>query len=209
MWLHQYPASSVRAESWVFPDDFGHYSAVYKHGLAGFWSTFWHQSFRYVFEAPAIFWLRRQKIDLNSFQARITRISVSFACSGFMHACMSYTALGDKAPISGSFMFFILQPLGIMLQYYWLRYFRSTLLGKHCPAFIGYVANIVYVNAWLYFTAPLFVEDLSTGGWFLFEPVPISIFRGLGLGGRGEGWLAIYGRFAGWNNDGWRTGIVS
>jgi Membrane bound O-acyl transferase family len=209
MGLRENATFGVRSEAWMFPDDFGHYSSVCKHGLAGFWSTFWHQSFRYVFEAPALFWLRRKNIDLNTFQARLTRVVVSFVCSGFMHACLSYTAIGDKAPIMGSFMFFTLQPLGILIQYHWLHYFRSTALGKHCPAFIGYIANAVWVNTWLYFTGPLFIEDLSIGGWFLFEPVPISIFRGVGLGGPEEGLFTLHGRFASWRNDGWRTGIVS
>jgi hypothetical protein len=68
---------------------------------------------------------------------------------------------------------------------------------------------VIYVNTWLYFTAPLFIEDMALGGWFLFEPVPFSILRGLGFGAKDDGFYAMHGRILSWRRDGWRTGIVT
>jgi membrane bound O-acyltransferase family protein len=199
----------VRTEAWMFPDDFGHYSAVYQHGLGGFWSSFWHQSFRYVFETPALALIRVLNMDPRSIQARTIRICIAFVCSGFMHGCLSYSSVGESTSIHGSFLFFILQPIGIFVQYFWLRYFRSTTVSKHCPTIVGYIANIVFVNMWFYFTAPLFVEDLAIGGWFLFEPCAFSILRGLGLGAPDDGFNMMHGRWATWRVDSWRTGIAT
>jgi hypothetical protein len=207
--FHPLGQVATRRESWMWPDDFGSYLEIGRHGLAGFWSLFWHQSFRYVYETPALLVVNLLQIGQKEFKARVIRVFVSFTCSGLMHAGMSHTSIGQKSPFRGSFLFFMLQPFGIFLQYYWLQYFRSLPVASKCPKFVGALANIIFTNVWLYYTAPLFIEDMSTGGWFLFEPVPVSMFRGLGYGAHDDGWITLHGRFASFRFDSWRTGIVS
>jgi hypothetical protein len=207
--IHPRGQMAVRRESWMWPDDFGSYLKVARHGLAGFWSSFWHQSFRYVYETPALLLLKLLPMGPKDFKTRVVRVFISFACSGLMHAGMSYTSIGKTSPFRGSFLFFMLQPLGIFLQYYWQEYFKSVPIASKCPKFVGGLANIIFTNVWLYYTAPLFIEDLSKGGWFLFEPVPISLLRGLGYGAHDDGWITLHGRLASFRFDSWRTGIVS
>lgn len=209
MFVHNEATLGVKEETWMYPDDFGPYSSVGKFGLAGFWSIFWHQSFRYVFEAPAILVIRNTTIDPKSFNARVIRIFGSFFSSAFMHFSLSYSSIGPSRPFRGSFVFFMLQPFGILAQYYWIQWFQTSALSKSCPHWGGFAANIIYVNIWLYFTAPLFIEDAARGGWFMFEPIPISIFRGFGFGAKDDGWWTLHGRFATWRFDGWRSGIVT
>jgi len=62
----------------------------------------------------------------------------------------------------------------------------------------------------LYFTAPLLVDDFARGGIWLFEPVPFSLFRGLGLGSEGDGWWCCGGGLVEWRSgEGWwDTGIA-
>ncbi|KAL9122012.1 MAG: hypothetical protein Q9187_001437, partial [Circinaria calcarea] len=42
----------VRAEAWQYPDTYGSYRTVFTKGLAGWWGGWWHQTFRFGFEAP-------------------------------------------------------------------------------------------------------------------------------------------------------------
>ncbi|KAL1892730.1 hypothetical protein Sste5346_006813 [Sporothrix stenoceras] len=48
--------ASTAAQLWHYPSIFGSISQVLDHGLAGFWGSFWHQTFRYAFLAPTL-WL--------------------------------------------------------------------------------------------------------------------------------------------------------
>lgn len=47
---------STLAQLWQYPSIFGSVSQVLDHGLAGFWGSTWHQTFRYAFLAPTL-WL--------------------------------------------------------------------------------------------------------------------------------------------------------
>ena len=68
---------------------------------------------------------------------------------------------------------------------------KGTGLARKTPAWVGRGATFVYVHVWFYYTAHLLVDDFSKGGVFLFEPVPVSVFRGLGFGAEGDGWWCL------------------
>ncbi|KAK3202204.1 hypothetical protein GRF29_161g488396, partial [Pseudopithomyces chartarum] len=42
----------ARAEPWMYPATCGAYTLVLDKGLAGWWSGWWHQTFRFAFEQP-------------------------------------------------------------------------------------------------------------------------------------------------------------
>jgi Membrane bound O-acyl transferase family len=184
----------VTSEGWFWPEPFGPYSSVGKMGLSGFWASFWHQSFRLPFEGVWKLIKRFLQVDYASMGTSYLFIKscVIFATSGVMHAALSFTSVGQSTPLRGSFMFFALQPVGLLLHDYLLK--TLSRLGLFSEAsggrpWLRYSINLVVVNAWLILTAPLFVEDLSRGGLFLFEPLPISILRGLGFGNHDDGWI--------------------
>jgi hypothetical protein len=106
-------------------------------------------------------------------------------------------------------MFFMMQALGVTVQTTLVQLLKSAGVTQHVPKTIRRTANLVTTLVWMYFTAPLLVDDFARGGIWLFEPVPISIFRGLGLGPKGAGWWHWNG-FVEWRSgkSWWDSGIA-
>jgi hypothetical protein len=176
----------VRGEPWMYPPEWGNFKAVLDRGLAGWWGIWWHQTFRFAFEAPSKRLVGILKIDRRSLMGKILQLFIAFALSGSIHAAGSHTSIGDTRPIRGPFMFFILQPIGIMGQTLLAKALQNMGISNRMPIVVQQATNFVVVHIWLYYTAPLLIDDLAKGGTFLFEPIPFSISRLLGLGGRHE-----------------------
>lgn len=205
----------VRGEAWIYCDQFGSFSNVLDKGLAGWWGGWWHQTFRFGFESPSARLIEMLGWDRKSAKAKFLQLTVAFSLSGCLHACGSYTQLGDTRPLRGPFLFFILQIFGISFQLAATTLLAKLGLKDRSPRWAKRVVNFVYVHVWLYHTAPLLVDDFAKGGVWLFEPLPVSFFRGLGFGGKEDGWFPLVGRDTGgdlmrWHSgDGWlNTGIA-
>jgi len=66
----------LRAEAWMNPaDHFGSFSMVLDKGLAGWWGGWWHQTFRFAFEAPATALLGKMNINKRSAPGKPFRCS--------------------------------------------------------------------------------------------------------------------------------------
>jgi hypothetical protein len=176
----------VRGEPWMYPREWGNYSVVLDRGLGGFWGSWWHQTFRFAFEAPSRRVTELLHIDRKSLTGKVLQLFIAFALSGSIHASGSHTSIGDTRPIRGPFLFFILQPIGIIGQLVLAKILDSAGLAKRTPHLVRRAVNFLVVHLWLFYTAPLLIDDLAKGGTFLYEPVPFSIFRLLGLGGKNE-----------------------
>lgn len=61
------------------------------------------------------------------------------------------------------------------------------------PMWMRRAGNILFVGVWLWYTGPILADDFARCGVWLFEPIPISVFRGL----LGEGWWCWDGMWAG------------
>lgn len=193
---------SLRGESWMNPPDFyGDFSAVLDKGLAGWWGSWWHQTFRFAFEAPATALLAHYKIPKSSPKGKLLSLWIAFFLSGCLHASGSYTQLGTTRPLRGPMLFFLLQPLGILFQTY--------LPTKLLPKPLLRIYNLFFVGVWMYWTAPLLVDDFAKGGIWLYEPLAFSPLRILGLGANDEnGWDLWYGLvFWRRGKTWWDTGI--
>lgn len=188
----------LKGEAWMNPADmFGPLSNILDMGLGGFWSGFWHQVFRYVFEAPGTRLLDILKVKKKSAAGKLIGLAVAFTISGSIHACGSFTQLGDTRPIKGPFTFFLLQGAGITLEDLARDALKST--GVELPAAVKKVLNLSFALIWLYQTGPLMCDDFAQGGVWLFEPVPISLFRYLGFGVADARWLCWDSDFASWH----------
>ncbi|PNS18631.1 hypothetical protein CAC42_5170 [Sphaceloma murrayae] len=202
---------TVRAESWDHPDQFGSLSMVAKKGLAGWWGGFWHQTFRKGFEAPAEVVVTYFEIEKKSTLGRVVQLFVAFGLSGLLHACGSMTQIGQTRPLRGPGLFFLLQAVGISLEMGLKMGLKRIGLAQHIPVWVGGVGNFLYAHWWLYLTAPLLVDDFAKGGVWLFEPVPISLFRGpLGQGTREDSFWRWSGTIMSWHSGDtwWTTGIA-
>ncbi|KAL9130550.1 MAG: hypothetical protein Q9175_006995 [Cornicularia normoerica] len=192
---------------WLYPSFFGSLSQVYRKGLAGLWGQWWHQLFRYAFEQAGEFAGRTTGWEKKSQKGMLLRIAVAFACSGTLHACASYTTLGDTRPIYGSFGFFMLQPVGIIAQRTASGWMKSRGLRARIPARLRGIANLVVVAVWCYVVGPMVADELAATAIWLYEPLAVSPIRALG-GDRIWRWG---GRWVRWYSADrwWRSGLAS
>ena len=191
---------------WLYPPFFGPPSQIYRKGLAGLWGQWWHQIFRYGFEQAGEFAGRITGWEKMSQKGMLLRVAVAFACSGPLHACASYTTLGDTRPIYGSFGFFILQPVGILAQRAVSGWMKSRGLRARIPALLRGIVNVVVVVVWCYVVGPMIADDFAASGLWLYEPLPISPIRAL----RGDGFWRWGGRWVRWYSADrwWRSGLA-
>ncbi|KAF2226702.1 membrane bound O-acyl transferase family-domain-containing protein [Elsinoe ampelina] len=205
---HLFP---VRAEAWDHPDQFGPFSFVFTKGLAGWWGGFWHQTFRKGFEAPGQRAVEALGLEPRSLKGKVVQLFIAFGLSGLLHACGSMTEIGETRPLRGPFVFFLSQAVGITIEMGAKMWLKQKEWSQHIPSWLGQLGNFVFAHCWLYITAPWMVEDFSKGGVWLFEPLPVSIFRGpLRLGDAEDGFWRWHGTFAKWHTGDtwWKTGIA-
>ncbi|KAF2819117.1 hypothetical protein CC86DRAFT_450157 [Ophiobolus disseminans] len=201
----------ARAEHWMYPETWAPYSVVLDKGLAGWWGSWWHQTFRFAFQEPSRKVLELLGKDKRSAVAKAGQLVTAFGLSGIVHACGSYTCAGDTRPVRGPIAFFMAQALGIFAEVLGSQALRGV--GTKVPRTAKQAFTFMYVHVWFYFTAHLLCDDFARGGVWLFEPVPVSLFRGLGFGADArDGWWCWWGlgEVNRWHSGDtwWTTGIA-
>lgn len=174
-----------------YPSTWGSSSALLNQGLAGLWGTWWHQTFRFGFSAPYDWALREGIIKPRTTTARLFSLLCAFGISSFLHASGSFTEVSHTKPLD-AFLFFLSQAVGIVVQGV-LSQLLKSLVTTPSP-WMRKVGNVLFICAWLHWTCDWLVDDFSRCGIWLFEPLPLSFFRGIGFGvsgraGWGEFWL--------------------
>lgn len=174
-----------RAALWHYSAVFGSFSHVLNRGLAGWWGSCWHQTFRLPFLAPYTYLLRKGYLKHGTTSATVLMSFLSFFQSGLMHCAGSLTTIPHTKPWR-SILFFLLQGVGIAVQQglnVGVRRFISN-----PPRKLGQAGNVLFSALWLFMTAPLFVDDIASAGLWLLEPVPISPLRWMGFGHPDDHW---------------------
>lgn len=198
-------------EPWMYPDHYGSYLNVFTRGLAGWWGGWWHQVFRFAFQAGG-HWITDDVLRLQpkTMLSNFVQLFVAFAMSGFLHASGSRTMMGKTMPLSGSFLFFLVQPIGIILEISFKNMLKKAGLLDKAPNWLAWTSNFVYVHAWFFLTGSLLTDDFARGGIWLFEPIMLSPLRGLGFGPEGTGFFCWGGRHFAWHLDQrwWLSGIA-
>ncbi|KAL5342936.1 membrane bound O-acyl transferase family-domain-containing protein [Aspergillus crustosus] len=195
---------------WLYADQFGPVSAILDDGLAGAWGRWWHQIFRFGFVSTAKWLISLLPAAISSRRTlrRVTTTLIAFGISGLIHGTGSYTQMGHKThPISGPFLFFILQAVGIFFQDTFARIVLSQLkgLGVTPPRSLRRLGNAVFVLVWLFFSGSRIADDFARGGLWLTEPLPISFLRGA----MGRGWSCWQTPWFEYYDDGtyWGRGV--
>ncbi|KAK3948642.1 hypothetical protein QBC32DRAFT_268485 [Pseudoneurospora amorphoporcata] len=115
--------------------------------------------------------------------------------------------------------FFVSQFVGCLVQAF-LAVVLRNLVGNgkdkmtEIPRWLKRTGNGLFVFLWLHWTRWMLIDDMARSGLFLFEPVPVSVFRLLGLGGMpGEGgtrdWWRLDGEYVPglwWGSSKWWWG---
>lgn len=173
------------AHAWYYPTTWGSWSSVLDKGLNGLWGSWWHQTFRFAFAAPTNFLVANGYIKPHTNTTRTLSLLFAFGISGILHSAGSISQFPLSKPTS-SLIFFMCQALGITIQTLFCA-LSKPLIAK-VPRSLRRIGNLVFVLGWLLYTGFWLTDDFARGGIWLYEPVPISIMRGMGLGERDAGW---------------------
>lgn len=204
-------------EVWLYPDAFGPAISVLDHGLVGAWNTWWHQLFRFGFSECSRFitdlFLPAGGSQSKGYKSarRILQIMLAFSLSGLVHAMGSYTTFSDSQP-RNAFLFFVLQGVGALAQYFFEASIIPAILPKSVkpPRWLVRTTNLILIVLWFYFTGPLVADDFARAGIWMFEPIPFSLLRGgLGIGAKGDQWCCWRGSWFELYSGGtwWQSGI--
>ncbi|KAH8724720.1 membrane bound O-acyl transferase family-domain-containing protein [Phaeosphaeriaceae sp. PMI808] len=179
----------ARAEPWMYPETWAPYSVVLDKGLAGWWGSWWHQTFRFAFQEPSRKAIEVLGLDRKSALAKAGQLVTAFGLSGIVHASGSYTCAGQTRPFRGPIVFFLLQAAGIFAEVLGAQVLKGSSVKRRVPPYLKRAFTFLYVHVWFYYTAHLLCDDFSRGGIWLFEPIPVSLFRGIGFGAdERDGW---------------------
>ncbi|KAE9381099.1 hypothetical protein N431DRAFT_424729 [Stipitochalara longipes BDJ] len=197
----------LRAESWYYPSTWGSFSNILTKGLNGLWGSWWHQTFRFIFSAPTNYFIREGYFSPKSMTAKISALLFAFGISGFLHAGGSISQFPKTYPTHAP-IFFMLQALGILIQSTFCSLLHPQI--KTLPSWLRKTGNLLFTIAWLFETGYWLTDDFARGGIWHYEPVPVSLFRGLGYGDKGDGWWCWEHIGVGWYNGRrwWESGIA-
>ncbi len=116
---------------------------------------------------------------------RALTTTIPFLLSGLLHAAGSFTSAPSATytrptwPV-GSFYFFALQPVQILVWY--------LMLGNILTGGSQRILSVLSTARFLASQGSFLIDDMSRASIWLFEPVPVSPLRMVGLGPFGEGW---------------------
>ncbi len=212
--LHKYTHAPL-LEPLLYPPYWSSFTtSVLDKGLAGWWGRWWHQLFRMGISEPSRFLIQKLGWDPRSKKAKLLQLFAAFAISGTIHAAASYTTLNPESrPLSGPFAFFFSQAFGILAEQFVFKTMGVSHHTQNWPRSLRRAGTLMYLMVWFYGTGPWLADDFARCGIWLFEPVPVSIFRGLGFGAEGDGWWCWSGTWAMWwsgpeGTPWWRKGIA-
>lgn len=196
-------------KEWAYRSLYGEVSSVCIRGLQGWWGAWWHQLFRFTLTSPTTAIINKLHAPKGSMIEPTIKLVVPFLFSGFIHASGSYTMWGETR-LFNSFMFFVLQPVGISLQIMGSRSLSRLKLMTKIPPLVCEVTNVAITVIWLLSTFPLLADDFARGGLFLTEPFPFSVLQMLGLGSeaRSHQLWSGYGISMHTGRRWWQTGLA-
>ncbi|KAI1466721.1 membrane bound O-acyl transferase family-domain-containing protein [Daldinia caldariorum] len=171
----------LRAHPWHLPSAVGSFAQVLDRGLPGFWGSWWHQTFRFGFAAPSRWLARRRRLRPGSPAHRLLAFALAFVQSGFLHASGSYSTVPPRSRWWLPPLFFALAAVGSALQTWLARRVLAPPI-RRMPRWIRRLGNLAFALAWMWATGWVLVDDFGRCGLWLFEPVPVSVFRWLGYG---------------------------
>jgi hypothetical protein len=197
----------LRAESWYYPSTWGSFSNILTKGLNGLWGSWWHQTFRFIFSAPTNYFIREGYFSPKSTKAKISAVVFAFGISGFLHSGGSISQFPKTHPTHAP-IFFMLQALGILLQSTLCSLFHPQI--KRLPSSVRKAGNLLFTLAWMFGTGYWLTDDFARGGIWLYEPIPVSVLRGMGFGDKEDGWWCWGNGGVGWykGRRWWESGVA-
>lgn len=204
-----FPAGTfgLQGEPYYYPTTWGSVTNILDKGLNGLWGSWWHQIFRFAFAAPTDYLITNGYVKAKDPAARIFALVFAFGISGALHMGGSHSQF-PHTKIWHPVVFFSLQALGVMIQSSFCSAFHSQI--NTLPKWLRRTGNGLYTFLWFHKTGPWLSDDFARGGVWLYEPIPISLLRGLGFGDEGDGWWCWQYLGVGWytGKHWWESGIA-
>ncbi|KAK2058683.1 hypothetical protein LY76DRAFT_51158 [Colletotrichum caudatum] len=172
----------IRGELWQYSTVFGSFSQILDRGLAGFWGSWWHQTFRYSFSSPVNFAIRHGYLKKDARSTKMVGVLIAFLTSGLLHASGSISSIPDTKWWKPA-IFFWLSGVGVFVQQMFCTALKPQI--SRLPRILRRLGNLIIVTLWLHITVRPLADDFAQTGLWLMEPVPVSLVRALGFG-RGE-----------------------
>jgi hypothetical protein len=196
----------IRGESWMYLTTWGGPFTILDKGLGGFWGSWWHQTFRAGFTASTNYLIRKGWLRGNTMTSQLVSTTIAFIISGIMHTAGSIVQVLPTRP-ERQLIFFLMQVIAVAVQTSLCAALRPWI--ERLPLWVRRTGNGVFTYLWLYATSPLFLNDMSAGGTWLYEPVMVSPLRWMGLGPKGYGWWTWAHVGIGWYHGKywWESGI--
>ena len=162
----------IQVDPLRYPAYFGSLAHIATKGLAGMWGHSWHQVFRVAFDATGDFLAKPLGVGWEKKTAKggILRLFTAFFLSGLLHAAGSYTTIPRSHP-RNAFLFFALQPVGILAQRLVSARLRRLGWRDRLPVWLRRAGNVAFVFLWCCVTGPLIADDFAAAAVWLFEPV--------------------------------------
>ncbi|KAK6430191.1 hypothetical protein LTR95_013657 [Oleoguttula sp. CCFEE 5521] len=168
---------------------YGSASAIFTHGLRGFWGKYWHQTMRITTSAPGYALADVLGLKGREWKRYAVISIVAFGCSGVVHM-----GLVPAEPLWATVspnrlrlymgLFFWVQPVGMLGEMLeeslWTRSTGREVWERGWMYRVRLVGMGLSVILWFTACLPLIGEVGRQLGWFKF-----SILPGL----RGEGWI--------------------
>ncbi|KAI8632104.1 hypothetical protein F5Y19DRAFT_386002 [Xylariaceae sp. FL1651] len=215
------PILGFRAHPWHLPSMSGSFTQVLDRGLAGFWGAWWHQTFRVGFSAPTKWLLARGYLPSSSSSTHkdgrsglamvgpLLGALVAFAQSALLHGAGSYSTV-PATHHWGPPLFFALAGAGTVLQTVLSHVLRRRI--EKLPQSVRRLGNLAFVFLWLWATSWALLDDFGRCGIWLWEPVPVSVARAVGLGDDKRVWRYDADFFPQWHwgarGRWWETGVA-
>jgi len=142
------------------------------------WGNTWQQFMRRLLVSHSKFLIKNLHLSPGGTLSSCITLLLSFFISGVIHACGDLMVFRDFVT-GGSFVFFMLQPLGIAIETVVIVVFRR--IGVQIHWRILRVVGFVWVLLWFSYTVPILLEPLLRVGFFE-SGLSFSLYLGIKRG---------------------------
>ncbi|KAF1808407.1 hypothetical protein P152DRAFT_462539 [Eremomyces bilateralis CBS 781.70] len=203
---------NVNGEYWLHPSTNLPFRHALEMGLVGFWGMHWHQYLRATPTLCGRKILECLGIVERSTIGKLLLAFIVFGMNGALHSVSGHSAIGDSDLRRGGVMaFFVMQPVGIILEQcvWWATW--KTGLRKYISPRLRHVANAAWFAIWLTVVGgPTIGQDYARCAYVILEPLPVTPLRLLGFGVKGDPWWLYDGLGVYWHSGKsiWSSGLA-
>ncbi|KAF9047545.1 membrane bound O-acyl transferase family-domain-containing protein [Panaeolus papilionaceus] len=145
------------------------------YSVRNIWGRFWHQNLRQLLTSHSTWIASKMGLRVKGTIKSFTQTLIVFFISGLVHHTGDYMALNRSG---GSFVFFMLQSLAIIVEGAAIQLGRKAKLDSWVPTGVWKALGYLWVLTWFSYTLPIMVDPLLRVGFFE-DGLSFSVILGL------------------------------